>query len=148
MRRNEIDFIEQNGCLICVSHNPDYKGYVRIRRKNHTGSDKPIGVHRFIYEECFGDIPDGLMVCHKCDNPTCINPEHLFLGTCKDNMKDCSQKGRTLCGERGTAHKLTEKQVREIRISNLSQTKLAVKYNVSQAAIWYIIRRRNWAHVI
>lgn len=55
---------------------------------------KDIKAHRMIWEECFGGIPPGMCICHKCDTPSCINPEHLFMGTRTDNRRDASKKGR------------------------------------------------------
>lgn len=57
---------------------------------------KCMGAHRASWIENYGDIPDGMLVCHKCDNPSCINPEHLFLGTQSENMQDCKRKGRLI----------------------------------------------------
>lgn len=72
--------------------------------------------HRAAYERVHGPIPDGLIVCHRCDNPPCCNPAHLFLGTQADNQRDKKNKGRTSRGERnGGGGKLTENDVREIR---------------------------------
>ena len=76
--------------------------------------------HVLAYEWAFGPIPDGLNVCHKCDNPRCVNPEHLFLGTHGDNRRDCRNKGRSVDHPRqeGAANvnaKLTEDLVRYIR---------------------------------
>lgn len=95
-----------------------------------------------------GKIPSGLDVLHKCDNPTCVNPEHLFLGTHTDNMQDMVSKGRLVThpGEKNTNAKLTKSQVDEIRHKSTftTQVQLAKEYGVTQAAIWYIIKNRNW----
>lgn len=65
-------------------------GYGRIKRNGLT-----VRAHRWAWERFNGPIPSDLMVCHRCDNPACINPTHLFLGTCKDNLSDMSRKGRS-----------------------------------------------------
>lgn len=90
-------------------------------------------------------------VLHKCDNPRCVNPEHLFLGTQGDNMIDKKNKGRSPKGEWHCAAKLTAQDVIAIREryaeGNISQAKLAAEYNVSRGGIADIVKRRNWRHV-
>lgn len=69
-------------------------GYGRIRRPGSPRNSSPVLVHRIAWEREFGPIPDGLKVCHRCDNPSCVNPDHLFLGTQRDNLRDMFAKGR------------------------------------------------------
>jgi hypothetical protein len=76
----------------------DYQGYGLIRLNG-----KNVRVHRFVWEQTFGPIPVGLLVCHHCDNPPCVNPEHLFLGTHRDNILDSSRKGRLHFGAKNGA---------------------------------------------
>ena len=65
--------------------------------------------YRVVWEELKGPIPDGLQCCHKCDEPACVNPEHIFLGTAKDNMRDCAAKGRIRGGSpKGDANRMTK----------------------------------------
>lgn len=90
---------------------------------------KAIDAHRWSYMYYNGEIPEGMFVCHKCDNPLCVNPEHLFLGTHEDNMKDASKKGRLV------NRKLTNRQVAYIRKSVLSNRELANKYGVWDSTI-------------
>ena len=108
--------------------------------------------HRMAWAKKHGPIPAGMMVCHKCDNPPCVNVDHLFLGTQTDNMSDCANKGR-LEGRRtprGSAHpqaKLTEIQVQEIRearASGILLKTLSARYGVSETMISYIARGKNW----
>jgi len=103
-------------------------------------------------------IPTGMQVCHHCDNPACVNPEHLFLGTQSDNMKDCARKGRTIFqkraelfrGERHGRVKLTQEQVTEIRAKHVpyktTYVKLAEMYGMSVSAIARIVQRVRWAY--
>lgn len=104
--------------------------------------------HRISYILKNGDIPDDLIVCHHCDNPSCVNPNHLFLGTHQDNATDRDQKGRGASGECSGMSKLTWEQVREIRKRYIprivSQPKLAKEYGVTHTLIGYIVRNEIW----
>ena len=114
------------------------------------GKSVRLKAHRVSWELVNGPIPTEVEICHSCDNPPCVNPNHLFLGTHQENMSDCAKKGRTgerLCGELNPCSKLTEKEVREIRSSNESSRALGRKYNVSKTVILQIKRRQKWAHV-
>jgi hypothetical protein len=100
---------------------------------------KSHGAHRVVYRVYYGVDPGELDVCHTCDNPGCCNPEHLFLGTHTDNMRDCVKKGRNP-KTRGARHhkaKLTDENVCEIRASNETGVALATKFGVSFPAISY-----------
>jgi hypothetical protein len=116
--------------------------------------------HRAAWYMFNGPIPDGMMVCHKCDNRKCVNPKHLFLGSASDNAQDCTTKGRNPSqaqpeklarGERCGAAKLTEGDVVDIRqryaVGNVSQRQLAADYGVDQGTIKHAIRGTTWAHV-
>jgi len=75
------------------------------------GVNNKVCAHRYSYELTVGPIPNGLLVCHKCDNPKCVNPAHLFIGSHKDNMQDAVRKGRQARGRRLPQTKLTDEQV-------------------------------------
>lgn len=98
-----------------------------------------------------GPIGPGLQVCHKCDNPPCVNPDHLFLGTMADNMSDKVSKGRQAKGEANGRVVLAEKQVQEVRDTyasgGVSQRKLAKQYGVCQRTITIIVNRKTWKHI-
>jgi len=108
--------------------------------------------HRTSYEVAHGPIPAGLHVLHRCDNPPCVNPAHLFLGTHADNMADAAAKGRTSrCGKvKGSDHplaKLDAQKVREIRGSDEMGVTLARRYGVYPTLICRVRQRKSWAHV-
>jgi hypothetical protein len=103
--------------------------------------------HRIAWELHFGTIPTGLLVCHHCDNPRCVRPDHLFLGTIRDNAYDMVAKRRY---SRGPA-KLAEVDVLTIRaryvIGDIIYKTLADQYGVSRTTIGKIIRREKWRHI-
>lgn len=122
--------------------------------------------HRISYEIYKGKIPNGLFVLHKCDNPICVNPKHLFLGTWDDNNKDRKTKGRSATGnahgfklhpeavakgEDSASSKLTNIQVLEIRRKyipwKMTMNNLAKIYNVTDGTINGIIHRHTWKHI-
>lgn len=110
------------------------------------GHQKQDYSHRVSYREYKGPIPDGLVVRHKCDNPCCCNPEHLEVGTQKDNMQDCVKRGRhskppVFKGEANHKTKLTEEDVAFILKSKLRSIELAKMFGVTPQAINW--RRKN-----
>lgn len=146
--RKPIEFeIDDNGCFICTSH---------ARNKGYPLSwfnGKKVRLLRFVYEQMYGEIPEGHVIRHKCDVRPCINPEHLETGTPKQNIYDAIERGRmqAILGEANRNSKLTESQVKEIKQSlkykTSSNYKLAAKYGVSEMAIRKIKKGTMWAHV-
>jgi len=146
--RKEITWtVDENGCWICTSHSCSNirNGYPKICRNK-----VKYRLSRYMYEEKYGIIPKNMQACHRCDNPACINPDHIFLGTVLDNVKDMMVKGRgnKQKGEGVGTSKLTEGQVIEIckKLKNeISLTEIAGEYNVSKHAIFRIKTGRNWS---
>lgn len=107
--------------------------------------------HRYSYTLHKGVIPEGLIICHRCDIRPCVSPEHLFLGDCKDNMQDAASKDRMTYGEDCHSARLTENTVKEIRArfaaGGCSYKGLAREYGVYDQAIRYAIMGRTWARV-
>lgn len=110
-----------------------------------------IGAHRLSWIIHFGQIPDGLFVCHKCDTPSCTNPSHLFTGTASDNMLDKIMKGRDYLDGAYKNSKLSYKDVNEIRNiyigGNITQKQLAEKYGTTRENIHYVIKGKSWKHL-
>jgi hypothetical protein len=99
-----------------------------------------------------GEIPDGMFVCHSCDNPSCCNPRHLFLGNHLTNVQDRVAKFRSACGSMQTNAKLMERDVRVIRALYklavaAAAKKLAKQYNISRQTVHLIVHRKSWRHI-
>lgn len=138
--------INVSGCWIWTAGTrPNGKGVPYPR--HHCDNGKSIGAHRFSYALVNGAIPDGAYVCHKCDTPLCVNPDHLFIGTHDDNMRDMVQKGRSYTGrgenKKGLA-KLTDQQAEQIRTMKAPQSAIAKLFGVSQKTISRIIRGESY----
>lgn len=107
--------------------------------------------HRFSYELHYGDIPGNMCVLHRCDNRLCVRPDHLFLGTLKENVRDMMAKQRQSRGSNHYSAKLDEASVREIRKrraeSGISHRSLAEEYGVSAPIITRIVNRKIWRHI-
>ena len=122
----------------------DGYGRLQYRRTTHRA-------HRFIYELIHGLLLPTVLVCHDCDNPPCVRPDHLFPGSGYDNLQDMVRKGRSLRGEANHHSSLTEDDVRIIRTLYASgarlQRELATMFSVNQTAISSVILRKSWGHV-
>jgi hypothetical protein len=114
--------------------------------------------HRVSYRHFIGEIPKGMFICHKCDVPACVNPEHLFIGTPKDNHTDMRNKNRHSnpprnlhdCGEYRYNSKLNDDLVRNIRIEyshGASMYSIAKRLQMSNTTISKVINRLSWKHV-
>ncbi len=113
-------------------------------------SGRTAAAHRVSYELHKGPIPAGFAVRHTCDNPPCVNPSHLLIGTGKDNARDALERGRYRRGARNGRAKLTESQVSEIREgwrNGETQVSMARRYGVSKSAIQWVINGKNWAGI-
>lgn len=129
---------------------PSGYGNVRINKKYYSS-------HRVAFELSTGPIPEEMLVCHICDNPSCCNPAHLMLGTIKSNSMDMLIKNRQKKPEsaaRGTQNgnsKLDDTKVTEIRAKYLNkeanQYQLAEQYGITQSAVGALLRRKTWRHV-
>jgi hypothetical protein len=108
--------------------------------------------HRVAWELTHGPIPDGIEVRHRCDNPPCVNPDHLELGTHAENMADMYQRNRAALGERLPQSKLTEPEVRAVRrihaTGGFTNAQIAEWFDVSATAIWYVVNGKTWKHLL
>ncbi len=142
-KNKAIEFeVTEEMCWECTSHKPGKKGYT-----NFSMDMGQYRLHRVMYEAFIGEIPDGMILCHSCDNVRCINPQHLFIGSNKDNSLDMVLKGRQAKGERNGAAKLTEDQVRYVLQSNKGPSVIRKELNVSKSTILSIRSGRTWKHL-
>jgi len=134
--------VNPEGCWDWLAGRNDGYGVLQV-----CGTSKK--AHRFSYALHFGKIPDGLYVCHHCDNRACVRPDHLFLGTQHQNILDALSKGRMVAnrGDRHGRSKLKEIDICEIRRDDRLLKDIAKDYNVHLSTIWLVKKRRNWRHV-
>lgn len=152
----KVDKVDASGCWLWTAGKDAY-GYGVFQagptiRGSHVGRAK---AHRVAWELTNGPIPSGLGVLHRCDNPSCVNPSHLFVGTQAENMRDMDAKGRRVStptvGERNCNARLTTDAVRVIRFLReetcLSSSQIGTLFGVDRTTVRKIWRRLSWAHV-
>lgn len=131
--------IAESGCWIWMGA-LDRKGYGR----HGAGQKRTASAHRSSYAAKFGSIPDGLAVCHRCDVPSCVNPQHLFLGTQKENVEDMARKGRhgkaRICADQASEIK------RRLREGETHRS-IAASFGLDRSTITQISQNRTWRHV-
>lgn len=136
------------GCWLWTGYFSGDYGFFYLKGKN-------VYAHRFSYELSYGEIGVNMCVCHKCDNPSCVNPEHLFKGTQKENVQDCHKKRRNvttrLVGTKNPSSKLSEKEVLEIRYlyeaGKLDLKNDPIRFGVSRSLIEKIAYKKIWRHI-
>jgi len=136
----------ETGCLEWTGYKTAW-GYGQLRVKQKT-----LYAHRASYEAHTGTSAAGKFVCHRCDNPCCIEPTHLFLGTNEDNMKDCASKNRTArqYGEKSGKAKLTDAKALEIwtkRQNGFTNVALAIEYDIDATVVSRIASKKAWGHI-
>jgi hypothetical protein len=142
---------DPDSCWLWLGRQPQHYGRIKFGGREWQS-------HRLAYLFAKGDIPAGMCVCHRCDNPPCCNPSHLFLGTKAENHWDAVKKNRHAHGEKSGKAKLTEQDVRVIRETYQfslggrngapnSTPKLAKRFGVTTQAIASIVHRQHWKHI-
>ena len=137
--------IDNYGCWIWTG-GKDADGYGHTTFRNYTRK-----AHRMAYIAWKGEIPDGLQVCHTCDKPSCINPDHLFLGTIGENMRDKFSKGRQkVRGEESAVAIIKEQDVRDIfdmKEKGMTPSQISKNKGLGLVHVCQILKRRIWKHV-
>jgi hypothetical protein len=139
---------KSDGCWNWTGNKRDGYGQLSV---GLTHDNSPVDAHRLSWILNFGEIPEGLEVCHHCDNHSCVRPDHLFLGTRKQNAEDCVSKMRQAYGVKNGLAKLDDDAVREIRAlyrkGFRNWAKIAPIFGVSNSAVGYAARGQTWKHV-
>lgn len=144
---SRINFKLSSDCCWIWPGAKDRGNYGRLRFKS-----KDYTAHRASWIVHFGNIEENMLVCHKCDNPPCVNPEHLFLGTPKDNNDDKIKKGRQAIfkGEENGCSKLTANEVKEIIAwskSGIKASIIAHNFNISKLYVYSLVSKVTWKHL-
>jgi hypothetical protein len=134
--------IPESGCWIWMK-NINHRGY----GMTCLGRGTNLSAHRVSYEEKYGKIPNGLMALHSCDVRSCVNPDHIFIGTQQDNMTDKVLKNRQANGQKHGMSKLKEDEAKEIKYSNERTEVLALRFNCSKVMVRQIRQGRYWKHI-
>lgn len=137
----------ETGCWLWTAH-VNSMGYGMIGLPQQRAK---VLAHRYSFELVNGPIAAGMLICHRCDTPRCVNPAHLFLGTHQDNMDDCARKGRKSGGRQpGEQHprsRLTDEAVRIIKSSSDTHAALARRFDVTASAVQAVRQGKTWKHV-
>jgi hypothetical protein len=137
---------DESGCWIWIASCAG-QGYGQIKLP---GERRQIYAHRLSYLIHKGELPDGKQICHTCDNPKCVNPDHLFVGTSQDNHNDMTKKKRHTYGEKSATAKATTKDVLQMKAmiqAGVPQTKIASLFGLHQSTISKINRAERWKHL-
>lgn len=141
---SKVSRIPEAGCWV-------WMGSTQVRGYGELISNKrKYLAHRASYEAFVGKIPKGMYVCHACDNVSCVNPNHLFLGTQKQNLEDMASKGRSTRGSKNPMSKLNETQVKLIKLAlaeGMTSSMLAAMYQTTPSNIQLIATGKRWNHV-
>lgn len=168
MEQKHIDrfwgFVDKSGDCWIWKGCKDRGGYGFFRYKG-----KSLRAHRVSFELCVGEISEGNYICHRCDNPKCVNPSHLFQGTCMDNWNDCVNKGRSKWkenhpfrenpnlmsrGESVNTSKLTEDSAKSLFIEYITTPKsygklkrICEKYGITKSQVFNVLSGKSWSHL-
>lgn len=134
-----------SGCLLWLGP-VNKKGYGLFSLR-WRGKRRRVKAHRAIWIATRGPVPDGMMVCHRCDVRSCINPSHLFLGSARDNAQDMARKGRCGRGAGAGRQKITADVVRAIRSDSRPIKEIAAELPISAWQVWAIRERKAWRRV-
>lgn len=134
----------ENGCWEWAANRfPKGYGCFKLNGKSNAA-------HRISYKIHVGEIKERMVICHKCDNPCCVNPNHLFMGTQKENLQDRNLKGRSIKGHKNGRCILTEKDIPIIKSllkEKIDQRDIAKKFGVAQTTISSIKLNKSWSHL-
>lgn len=144
MRRYPISWIKEGNCIRCTSHKVDNWGYANV-----TNNRKKVKICRIILFRKHGEQPKSVVCRHTCDNPWCINPDHIIPGSVADNNRDRSERGRSnpLKGEQSPLSRLKTEDVIQIRAASGTLLEIANRFGISFQHVSDIKLRKKWKHV-